>query len=400
VLLLLVLVPFWCNPFFWLIRKEVHALHEFAADAETLESKDASALAQLILNTAFPQQKVLFTNPFFQSTIKRRIAMFTKLQHPSIGYASRFLALPILFIVIAAFSLRTKAPHAQRSPGLMVEKHDGGLKNNNRTALLTDTLPKRMYKNKTLADIQYFEWPKKEVKLKFADGTQESISLVEAFNANLFDSAERSRIERRPWAVEKNNDPKLAQGDISVRKASMEEAKKFKGPIMLNDKIFQGTFLQLPVTEKEIAYISIIKGNAFEDLGLKPDDSMLAVSTTKFIEANRRTDNEPLFTKTEVPAKFPDTNGGWQKFLQTNVDASVAVKNGAKPGTYKVMVGFIVDNYGKLHDIKPLTKHGHGMEEEVLRVMKLSPEWIPARQNGKVVTSYQKQPVTIVISEG
>ena len=33
----LVLVIFWINPFFWLMRKELHMIHEFIADQEALE---------------------------------------------------------------------------------------------------------------------------------------------------------------------------------------------------------------------------------------------------------------------------------------------------------------------------------------------------------------------------
>jgi protein TonB len=35
----------------------------------------------------------------------------------------------------------------------------------------------------------------------------------------------------------------------------------------------------------------------------------------------------------------------------------------------------------------------------VLRVMKRSPNWVPAMQNGCAVTAYRKQPVTFVIAE-
>jgi protein TonB len=59
-----------------------------------------------------------------------------------------------------------------------------------------------------------------------------------------------------------------------------------------------------------------------------------------------------------------------------------------------------VNENGKLSDIKPLTKYGYGMEEEVVRLMKTSPDWIPAMQNGRNVTAYKKQTVTFVITEG
>jgi protein TonB len=39
------------------------------------------------------------------------------------------------------------------------------------------------------------------------------------------------------------------------------------------------------------------------------------------------------------------------------------------------------------------------MEEEVMRVIKRGPKWIPASQNGRLVKAYRKQPVTFVVME-
>jgi protein TonB len=77
----------------------------------------------------------------------------------------------------------------------------------------------------------------------------------------------------------------------------------------------------------------------------------------------------------------------------------VPVDSGANAGTYTVIAQFIVHKDGSISDLKTLTNHGHGMEDEVLRVMKKSPSWIPAVQNGCNVTAYRKQPITFVIAD-
>ena len=63
-----------------------------------------------------------------------------------------------------------------------------------------------------------------------------------------------------------------------------------------------------------------------------------------------------------------------------------------------VIAQFIVHKDGSLSDVKTLTNHGYGMEEEVIRLIKRGPKWEPAEQNGHKVTSYRRQPVTFVIS--
>ena len=103
-----VLILFWCNPFFWLIRREINLVHEFIADEKSIEGKDAAALASMILNAVNPSGFKSIVNPFFQSSIKRRILMLTKSHHPKLNYMSRILALPIVVITFMAFTIKTK----------------------------------------------------------------------------------------------------------------------------------------------------------------------------------------------------------------------------------------------------------------------------------------------------
>ena len=55
---------------------------------------------------------------------------------------------------------------------------------------------------------------------------------------------------------------------------------------------------------------------------------------------------------------------------------------------------YIVNSDGSISDVSALTNHGYGMEAEAIRLIKNSPKWIPAMQNGKKVNAYRKQPVT------
>lgn len=102
----------------------------------------------------------------------------------------------------------------------------------------------------------------------------------------------------------------------------------------------------------------------------------------------------------EKEAHFPGTERSWINFLQKNLKPDVPIRNRAPEGTYTVMVQFIVDKEGRVTDIKPLTKFGFGMEEEVVRILQKSPQWVPAIQFGRNVKAYRKQPVTFVVARG
>ena len=107
-LLQVVLILFWCNPFFWLIRKELCFVHEFIADEKAVAEHGTAAFAAMILNAAYPQQYQTLTNPFFQSPIKRRLTMLSKLQNTKLNYVSRLIALPVIATTVFAFTLRVK----------------------------------------------------------------------------------------------------------------------------------------------------------------------------------------------------------------------------------------------------------------------------------------------------
>jgi GldM C-terminal domain/BlaR1 peptidase M56/Gram-negative bacterial TonB protein C-terminal len=111
----LVLIVFWINPFFWIIRKELTMIHEFIADRKSVKDSDASALAAMILTAAFPGHTLSLTNPFFYSPIKRRLLMLSKLQNPKVGYISRLLLLPLLTVLFTAFALKIKKNDAASS---------------------------------------------------------------------------------------------------------------------------------------------------------------------------------------------------------------------------------------------------------------------------------------------
>ena len=108
---------------------------------------------------------------------------------------------------------------------------------------------------------------------------------------------------------------------------------------------------------------------------------------------------DSLFTREEREASFPGGQQGWIRFLQKNLNANVPVDNGAPGGIFQVIVKFMVAPDGSISDVKAETKHGYGMEEEVIKIIKMGPAWIPAVQYGRKVNAYRRQPVTFVVEE-
>jgi N-acetylmuramoyl-L-alanine amidase len=104
----IVLIVCWINPIFWLIKKELNLIHEFIADKKAVANNDASALAAMIVTSAYPKHAYLLTNHFFYSPIKRRLQMLSKYNTTKAGYFYRILALPVVLFFVAAFTIKTK----------------------------------------------------------------------------------------------------------------------------------------------------------------------------------------------------------------------------------------------------------------------------------------------------
>src|SRR6266404_6240401 len=173
-----------------------------------------------------------------------------------------------------------------------------------------------------------------------------------------------------------------------------------------NFKVSEVTLQEIKEEEKEVIQenkeIENKKIDVVNQEGVK--DENIATPTQidegkQVIEEKKEDDENKIFEKVEVEAAFPGGESAWRKFLERNLRADVATENGAPAGSYTVWVQFVVDKEGNVSDVKALTTHGYGMEDEAVRVIKKGPQWKPAIQNGRNVKAYRKQPITFQIEE-
>jgi beta-lactamase regulating signal transducer with metallopeptidase domain len=155
------------------------------------------------------------------------------------------------------------------------------------------------------------------------------------------------------------------------------------------------------VDPSHIKSINVVKGNpATVKYGKK---LAIEITTTPVIVQDviltdtANVDVSPVFEKVEIAPLFPGGDKAWENFLANHLRADVAKKNGALPGSYLVKARFAIDKTGRIIDIKPVTNYGHGMEEELIRLLKLSPAWEPARQNGHVVPAFKTVEITFLV---
>jgi periplasmic protein TonB len=174
------------------------------------------------------------------------------------------------------------------------------------------------------------------------------------------------------------------------------EMTKFTPPKIVKDEEVKKEDIPPEQEKLEDTKIALENQEGIKDADLAP---AVIDEGKKVIEEKKEDDENKVFEKVEVEASFKGGEKEWRRYLERNLDANTPVENGAPQGSYTVVIQFIVDKEGKISDVKPLTNHGYGMEDEAAKIIRKGPNWVPAIQNGRTVKAYRKQPITFVVSE-
>jgi TonB family protein len=128
---------------------------------------------------------------------------------------------------------------------------------------------------------------------------------------------------------------------------------------------------------------------AKDTLQLKHENDSLAAGHEK---DTIMIDDETV-TEVEVESGFPGGTTAWLNYLQRNMRyPDDAVRNRIQG---VVIVGFVVDKQGHVAANRAYVHKSveYSLDQEALRIIFSSPSWYPAIQNGKIVSSYKKQPI-------
>jgi len=92
----------------------------------------------------------------------------------------------------------------------------------------------------------------------------------------------------------------------------------------------------------------------------------------------------------EVKPQFPGGMDQFYKFVAENFKTPKVEKLAGK-----IYVTFVIEIDGSITGMKVLRDIGYGTGEEAIRVLKLSPKWLPGQQNGKTVRCTYSLPISI-----
>lgn len=129
-------------------------------------------------------------------------------------------------------------------------------------------------------------------------------------------------------------------------------------------------------------------------LGLIFATLLLSVNSRLIAQEKAETVNaSDVYLSVEMSASFPGGTLAMVKFIQDKFKMPPKAVRKKIKGT--VVLNFKVEKDGSLADIYLFNDLEYGINEELERVLKLSPRWIPASINGKPVAQMRQIPIMI-----
>lgn len=107
-LLEIIAVVQWFNPFFWMFRRALRENHEFLADQAVISHGTAPSWYKQILINQYVGDQIVIANNFNYSLIKIRIKMMSKIKSRKITYAKILLGVLLAGSLTASFAFEQK----------------------------------------------------------------------------------------------------------------------------------------------------------------------------------------------------------------------------------------------------------------------------------------------------
>jgi TonB family protein len=98
----------WFNPFFWMFRRALRENHEFLADQAVISQGTAPSWYKQILLSQYVGGQIVLTNNFNYSLIKNRIKMMSKIKSKKIASVKIVVGIVLAVSLIAVFACEQK----------------------------------------------------------------------------------------------------------------------------------------------------------------------------------------------------------------------------------------------------------------------------------------------------
>lgn len=417
----------WFNPFIYFYKNVMITNHEFLADEEVIsQKKNIKNYQELILNEVLKQQNLQLTHQFNFNNTKKRFIMMTK-RNSKFAEAKKYLAIPLFIVLAGSFvekvyakdslpkiSGKSESVFAEEDPytefNKILSKY-AILFQNKKFAELDKTITTDERKRLSELYNQLNTQQKNEAPVLFYHATKSPKIIPTAKQMSDFLNEKNYGLWIDGKKTKNSNLKNYQSSDfsnISISKI-LKNAISSKNPQPYQVSLMTNSYYQKYANSEDLIMMGF-KTDAIQAPISKNNLRNDTISPRKNVDAKLtevKSNSEKFKEKTVldistvegkaanlVPAEFPGGANLLRNIVSGNFNGSALNGN---EGSLKSVITFIVDENGKVRDIKT-SGDNEKFNNEAYRATKLANEnvvWKPATLDGKVVAFQYKIPLSM-----
>ena len=378
ILLEIICIIQWFNPFIWFYKLALREIHEYEADLRVIKNGENKLnYQQLILQQVFGNQFFQVVHHLLTNSLtKKRITMMTKIESKKRTIIKSLFILPIAAILVMIFSF-TRGTEPNDLTGNFIEK---GL-NNTQLTITQDQDTTIIFKT-----------------------AEEPPS----FNGEGYSGFQKFVMKELVYpeeAAENGTTGRVFVQFIVDTKGKVRDAKVLN--VISVDNKDAGRIIHAPLLEKEALRVvnSSTKWEPGKNKG-KPVNVQMVMPIQFVLQGDMKQEKpvaigdipeEVFFIVEEMPSFQGKGLNGFRDWVMKHLEyPEIAAKKGIEG---KVFVQFVVNKKGDVSKVIILRGVSHLLDAEALRVIKSSPAWIPGKQRGAEVNVAFTIPIEFSLSE-
>ena len=399
ILIEILTVAFWLNPFVWFYKSSIQEVHEYLADDKVVNGAvNAHEYKMHIVNQFAGGDLFRLANNFGQSTLKKRISMLGRIKSPKIALVKLLLLIPILTVLFSAFAFT------------IVEKEKLDTDFSFRELLPSELNPFSSYENNQVNffgnDVDHIagNWSTKGIKnleYKKVDHPNEiKVVIDEMPEYPGGDNALQKYIAKHvsyPKEAQVNGiEGRVFVSFVVNKKGNVVNARLIKKFDPFLDKEALRVVSSLPKWKPgrqngkltNIAYtvpVNFLLTNQVEEPVSSPDPLYARIKNASdyHLENEIKIKGSKEYTIVERMPQFTGANGDLRRYVARQIQYPVLAAEQGYEG--KVFVQFVVGRDGRVKKAKVIKGANIELNKEALRVINNMPNWIPGEQEGEKV---------------
>jgi TonB family protein len=404
ILLEILTVLFWLNPFIWFYKSSLQEVHEYLADDQVVNGAvNPNEYKMHIVNQFAGGDLFRLANNFGQSTLKKRISMLGKIKTPKIALVKLLLLLPIFTVLFSAFAFTVEEEEKLSNEFSINELIPDELKRfysfSNEYSGYESESRIHFVKGEESGGISTLEYknnidPDRVMvitdEMPVFPGGVNALQNYISSNVNYPKEAAKESIEGRvfvSFVVDRNGEickTKVVQG---VHRSLDKEALRVVAGM---PKWQPG---KLKGVKVNVSY-TIPVNFKIEDYTVEPLASRVPVykriknASDYHLENKLRLKKETeVMLTAEIMPQFQGGSYGLRSYIARKVKYPILAAEQGYEG--QVYVRFLVDKDGSVKNAKVVKGANVELNEEALRVINGMPKWMPGEHKGrKIAVSY------------